>query len=176
MVLKLNRLRVIPIHVPPVGATMRADRRLAFEVLTAFEAVDSLRVIEHEGDRWLIEFHTPYPWFGRVHDFVTIESVTLTKPSRIEFSLVKAGKGLALLEDRFTFEDVDGSTRFLYESTFGMSWSVVGWLFGKIVMEPLMKRHMRKHTAEVKAMIEARAEHSRVYPQRGTASRSEPSP
>jgi hypothetical protein len=154
---------VIPIHVPPVETTIHADRRLAFSVLTAFDSVrpsehGSLRVLERHGDRWLIEFETVYSLpFGRGSTFVTKEWVTPQPPGQIEFTLAQPSGYLVLLDDRFSLVEDSGSTRFRYESTFGMRGSVIGWVFGKFVVEPLMRRHMRKHVNDMKQLIEARA-------------------
>ncbi len=161
--------RVIPIRVPTVEVMLQADRRLAFEVLTAFDSARAregggLRVIERQGDRWLIEFHTSYAlWLGRRSTFVTTEWVTVTPPGQIDFTLAEPSGSLTLLEDRFTLDDIDGATRFRYDSTFGMRGAIVGWALGKLVVEPLMRRHMRDHVSDVKRIIETRAAKSRVY-------------
>ena len=166
--------RVIPIRVPPVDVILQADRRLAFEVLTAFDSAraregGALRVIERHGDRWLIEFHTSYAlWFGRKSSFETTEWVTVTPPGQIDFTLAEPSGSLVLLEDRFTLDDIDGATRFRYESTFGLRGSIFGWVLGKLVVEPLMRRHMHNHVIDVKRIIEARAAKSRIYPQPAT--------
>ncbi|HVB63768.1 MAG TPA: SRPBCC family protein [Nitrolancea sp.] len=166
--------RVIPIRVPPVDVMLLADRRLAFEVLTAFDSArasegGALRVIERQGDRWLIEFHTSYSlWFGRRSTFVTTEWVTVTPPGQIDFTLAKPSGSLTLLKDRFTLDDIEGGCRFRYDSTFGLRGSIFGWVLGKLFVEPLMRRHMRNHVVDVKRIIEARAAKSRIYPRLAT--------
>ena len=175
---------IIPIRVPPVEVTIHADRQLTFSILTAFDAVrpnehGSLRVLVHDGDRWLIEFHTTYTlWFGRRSTIVTTEWVSVLPHSRVEFNLAGPSGYLASLEDRFTLDVADGATRFRYESTFGMRGWIIGWLFGKVVVEPLMRRHMREHAREVKHLIEARSSsHRRApLPDTETSDPSAPSP
>ncbi len=62
---------IIPIRLAPVALHIHADRRLAFEVLTAFGARQedggASAVLRDEGDRKLVEFHSviPVPGSGR---------------------------------------------------------------------------------------------------------------
>ncbi len=55
-------LWVIPIRLKPADLHIHADRRLAFQVLTAFgarqEGGSSSRVLKDHGDRKLVEFHS----------------------------------------------------------------------------------------------------------------------
>ena len=167
-------MAVMTIRVEPEEIHIRADRRLAFEVVTSFGGKDgqtgaSPRVLEEDGDRLLIEFRTPVEFgFGIKRNFRTVEWLTLKEPEQIDFELVP-GKGpitggLKRLDDRFLLEDVDGCTEFRYESTFCIRWSLFGWLLGKLLLQRTIKRHMRHHLAELKETIEARAKRSRVYP------------
>lgn len=56
---------IIPIRLEPVECHIHADRRLAFQVLTAFGAKQedggASRVLADEGHRKLVEFVTPIP-------------------------------------------------------------------------------------------------------------------
>lgn len=166
---------IIPIRVTPVETLIAADRRLAFEVLSAFDAArpgsgSSARVIAEEDGRRLVEFRTEYvAWRGRPSTVVTTEWVTLHPPERIDFTLAQPSGSLALLIDRFTLDDVSGATRFRYESTFGLGRGVIGWVLGNLLVAPWMRRHMHEHTAQVKRLIETRAAHSRQYPRPPTA-------
>ena len=166
-------MAVIPIKIEPEKIHLISDRRLAFQVITAFgvSASDNgqtNRVIKEEGDRKLVEFVTPVPLgFGRKRNWVTNEWVEMSEPNEITFNLVP-GKGpitggLKLLSDRFVFEVVDNCTDLTYESTFGIRWSIFGWVFGKVFIERYLKKHMRDHLLEMKPVIEARAARSRVY-------------
>ncbi len=166
-------MAVIPIRIEPEEIHIRADRRLAFQVVTAFGAEQgehgaSAKVLETEGDRMLVEFNTQVKLlFGMTRVFRTVEWVTLDEPERIDFSLVP-GKGpvtggLKLLEDRFILEDDAGCTDLRYESSFGIRWSIWGWVIGKLWVERYLKRHMREHLATLKETIEARAKRSRLY-------------
>ena len=150
---------------------IQADRRLAFEVIAAFRSrsnpVDSIRVI----DRWddenclLAEFSTPVPLpFGKPRTLKTVEYVTFHEPSRIEFELAEPNGILHILQDRFILEDADGWTRFRYESRFGLSGWMFGWLLGKLVISGMFRRHMRTHVTALKETIEARAVRSRRFP------------
>ncbi len=167
-------MAVIPIKVEPAKIHIKADRQLAFEVINAFGASQSQkdgqsnRVLKEDGDRKLVEFLTPLALgFGLSRKWVTNEWVKPTEPEEITFDLVP-GKGpiaggLQLLSDRFVFEVVDNCTDLTYESTFGIRWSVFGWLFGKIFVERYLRNHMREHLREVKPVIEDRAARSRVH-------------
>ena len=157
---------IIPIRLPPVELHIHADRRLAFEVLSAFGARQddggSSLVLKDEGERKLVEFHTPFSTPRGRKTYRTVEWVTLHGPDEILFEGVEGP--LRLLRDRFTLHDVDGCTRFRYESTFGLEGAVVGWLRGQLLVRPILKRFMREHSLELKKTIEARALKSRVYP------------
>ncbi|MCH8221886.1 MAG: hypothetical protein IH868_00605 [Chloroflexi bacterium] len=166
-------MAVIPIKIKPEKIHIISDRRLAFQVITAFgvSASDngqSSRVLKEEGDRKLVEFVTPLKLgFGLSRNWVTNEWVEMSEPNEITFNLVP-GKGpitggLKLLSDRFVFEVVDNCTDLTYESTFGIRWSIFGWVFGKVFIERYLRKHMRDHLLEVKPVIEARAARSRVY-------------
>ena len=168
-------MAVKPIRLEPEEIHVHADRRLAFEVLTAFgaktaEPGHSTTVLQDEGSKKLVEFHTPVALgFGRVGVFKTVEWVVMYPPELITFDLVPA-KGLVsgalrLLDDRFVFTDSGGCTVLRYESTFGLRWSWIGQLLGYALIAPIMRRHMREHLESMKETIEARARRSRKYPQ-----------
>lgn len=165
---KLITLRPEQIHI-------HADRRLAFQVLTAFGASGeekgkpSSEVIEDGGDTKLVRFTSNVSLLGKQMTYTSLENVRLVQPERIEFSLVP-GKGIITgglkeLEDKFTLTDNSGCTVLKYESAFGIRWSWSGWLVGKLIIAQIIKSHMRSHLKEVKETIEARARRSRVFPQ-----------
>jgi hypothetical protein len=160
---------IIPIRLAPVALHIHADRRLAFEVLTAFGARQedggSSAVLRDEGDRKLVEFHSviPTPGSGR-KIYRTVEWVTLHAPDEIRFEGVEGP--LDLLQDRFLLQDVEGCTLFRYESTIGIRGGPVGWLRGQFVVRPILRRFMLAHSCKLKETIEARARKSRVYPYR----------
>ena len=160
---------IIPIRMPRASVHIRADRRLAFEVVSAFGAASGegsgSRVLETEADgRLLVEFHTPTPTLTGGHrTYRTVERVTLQPPERIDFDGVSGP--LPLLRDRFTFTAVDGCTEFAYESTFGLKGWAFGWLLARLYVRPLLGRFMREHVAELRHTVEARAARSRAYPQ-----------
>ncbi len=166
-------MAVIPIKIKPEKIHIISDRRLAFQVITAFGVSaggdgQGSRVLKDEGERKLVEFVTPVALgFGRKRNWVTNEWVEMSEPDEVTFSLVP-GKGpitggLKLLNDRFVFDVIDNCTDLTYESTFGIRWSVFGWIFGKMFVERYLRKHMRDHLREVKPVIEARAARSRVY-------------
>lgn len=162
---------VIPVRLPPQEVHIHADRRLAFQVLTAFGASQGIeggasQVLRREDDgSLLVEFHTQgQGLFGQRKVYRTVERVTLHEPDRVEFEGVEGP--LTLLEDRF-FLAADGNcTRLRYESRFGLRGWIAGWLISLLYVRPLMRRMMRHHLAEMKETIEARAKRSKVYPQR----------
>lgn len=159
---------IIPIRLAPVELHVHADRRLAFQVLTAFgarqEDGSSSTVLKDEGDRKLVEFRSVIPTRGRQKIYRTVEWVTLHEPDEIRFEGVEGP--LDLLQDRFLLENVDGCTLFRYESTIGLSGGVAGWLRGQLMVRPVLRKFMREHSRTLKATIEDRARRSRVYPYR----------
>jgi hypothetical protein len=165
-------MNLIPIDLEPEEILIRADRRLSFEVVSAFRSpgttpIPSIHVIKRwdEQNRLLAEFSTPTPLpFGISSTLKTVEYVTFYEPERIEFELAEHSGILHFLEDRFLLENENGWTRFRYESRFGIGGWVFGWVLGKLVFEAMFKQHMRRHLAELKETIEARARRSRQYP------------
>ncbi len=164
---------ILPIRLRPVEIHIHADRRLAFQVLTAFGARQddggSSTVLKAEGDRRLVEFHSVIPTFGRAQRrgqkiYRTVEWVTLLEPEEIRFEGVEGP--LDLLQDRFVLRDLGGCTLFRYESTIGIKGGVAGWLKGRLLVRPTLSRFMRDHSRRLKETIEARAKDSRLYPYR----------
>ena len=163
---------VIPVRMEAVETHIHADRRLVFQVLTAFGASQSdggsSTVLRDEGHRKLVEFRSLIPTAAGSKQMVrTVEWVTLHEPEAIDFEGVEGP--LDLLRDRFVLDDVAGCTRFRYESTFGLKGWIVGWLAARFRVKPLLGRFMREHTRQLKAIIEARAKRSRVFPYRPCA-------
>lgn len=161
---------MFPIPLRPAEVHIHADRRLAFEVITAFGA-NSLpshgrsTVLERQGDRLLVEFHTSVQGpLGRRKVYRTVERVALRPPEAVEFEGVEGP--LRRLRDRLVFVEEGGCTRLRYESEIGLGWGIIGWLVGRLLVQPMMQRFMRKHLVEMKETVEARAKKSRVYPQR----------
>jgi hypothetical protein len=153
----------------PVEIHIHADRRLVFQVLTAFGTAQpdgsSSRVLRDEGRRKLVEFHALIPTAaGGKKVYRTVEWVTLHDPEAIDFEGVEGP--IHLLRDRFVLEDVAGCTRFRYESMFGLKGWIVGWLAARSRVKPLLGRFMREHTHQLKATIEERAKRSRLFPYR----------
>ena len=148
---------------------IHADRRLAFQVITAFGASaqtgeTSTKVLSREADRLLVEFHIPVRGlFGRQKVYRTVEWVTQDEPGEITFEGVEGP--LALLRDRMLLEAAGGCTWLRYESQFGLKWGIAGWLVAMLVLRPIMQRFVRSHLQELKETIEARARRSKVYPQ-----------
>ena len=161
---------LIPIRVPTAKVHVQADRRLAFQVLTAWEAarldgMPTSKVLDRENDRLLIQFHTPVRMpFGIRTVQRTVEWVAATEPECIEFEGVEGP--LPLLLCRWNLEEWGDCCQFTYDSTFALHGSLLGWLFGALLVLPLMKRMMREHLAGLKETIEARAARSRLFPQR----------
>ena len=160
---------VIPIRMEPVETHIHADRRLVFQVLTAFGASQpdggSSTMLRDEGHRKLVEFRTLIPTAaGGKQMLRTVEWVTLHEPEAIDFVGVEGP--LDFLRDRFVLEEVGGCTSFRYESTFGLKGWIVGWLIGRRRVKRRLSRFMREHSNALKATIEERARQSRVFPQR----------
>ena len=162
-------MTVIPVHTPQTSVHIHADRRLAFQVLTAFGAGtrngSSSGVLERDGDRLMVEFHTPgRDLLGRRRTYRTVEWVTPREPGVIEFEGVEGP--LTLLRDRFDLAEEGGCTRLDYRSEFGLAGWIFGWLISRLVVRRMLHRTMEEHLEEMKETIEARARRSRVFPQR----------
>ena len=163
-------LWLIPIRVPTAEIHVEADRRLAFQVLTAWGAArpdgrPTSKVLEEDGDRVLCEFYTPvnglfgFKWLQR-----TVEWVTVNEPAVIRFEAIKAP--LPVLLCTWSLDEWGECTVFKYDATIALHGSVFGWIFGMLFIRPMFKRMMEEHLIELKATIEARSARSRVFPRR----------
>ena len=161
---------MIPVRLPPMEVHIHADRRLAFQVITAFGAsvagaAASSRVLSREGRRLLVEFHTPAPGLlGGRKVYRTVEWVTPREPEAVEFETVEGP--LSMMRDGFTLQAEGGCTRLRYESEFGIRGGVVGWLISWLYVRPRMRRLMGEHLRELKETVEARARRSLAFPLR----------
>src|SRR5437870_8970796 len=99
---------ILPIRLTPVERHIHADRRLAFQVLTAFgvrqEDGSSSMVLKAEGDRKLVEFHSVIPTFRHGQKrgqkmYRTVEWVTLLEPEEIRFEGVEGPVDLLRSEE-----------------------------------------------------------------------------
>ena len=159
----------IRIRIPTVQVHVEADRRLALQVLTAWGVTGprgepTSKVLEKSGDRVLCEFYTPVRAFGRRWMQRTEEWVTVVEPERIEFEAIKAP--LPVLLCTFSLDEWGDCCLFKYDATIALHGSLLGWVFGALLIRPMFRRTMREHLAEMKARIESRAAHSRLFPQR----------
>ncbi len=164
---------MIPISIKPIQVHIHADRRLVFQVLTAFGAATqgdgaSSRVLSREADRLLVEFHTPVPTvFGRVKEYRTVEYVTFHEPELVEFDTVEGP--LSMMHERFTLQDASGCTLLRYDGQFGIPGWLAGWMVGMMYVRPLLHRFMRCHMMDMKEAMETRARRSRAFPQQPCA-------
>ena len=160
----------IPIRVSTEEIHVQADRRLAFQVLTAWGAAGpdgkrTSKVLEKSGDRLLVEFHTSVNMlFGLKTVQRTVEWVTLDEPGHIDFEGVQGP--LPVLLCRWSLEEWGDCLRFKYDATVALHGSILGWIFGILYVRPTLRRMMREHLAELKETIEARAARSRMFPQK----------
>lgn len=165
-------MRPVLIALPATEVHIRADRRLAFQVLTAWGAAGPdgkpvSRVLREEGAAKLIEFQTTIRGlFGRGKVYTTQEWVTVVEPERISFRGYEGP--LAVLRDELVLEAVGPCTCLRYESAFALGGWYLGWVLGKLYVAPVMKRFMREHLGQLKQTIEARADRSTRYPQQCT--------
>ena len=168
--MKTGSLWLIHIRVPAAEVRVQADRRLAFQVLTAWGATGpdgspTARVLERREDSVLCEFHTPVNAFlGLKWVQRTVEWVTFTEPELIRFEAIKAP--LPVLLCVWSLDEWGECCLFKYDATIALHGSLLGWIFGIIFIRPMFKRMMQEHLTELKATIEARARRSRVFPQR----------
>ncbi len=165
-----------PITLEPRSVHIQADRRLVYQVLTAYGNMGldgyGSEVMEDHGDRKLVEFHTPLKIRKKTHVVRSVEWVQLTEPERIDFWLAEGYEdksifALNLLEDAFALEARDGCTEMTYESRFAVKTPVIGWILARMMIAPVMRRHMVDHLEDIRGLCEARAERSRVFPQVG---------
>lgn len=171
----------IPISLPDQSIHIHAQRELAFQMVSALGISEedrangnskkgpTIKVIAANGNRQLVEFRTPLKLGPLNTSWKTTEWVTPHSPVSIDFDLLPdsglVAGGLRELHDRFDFEQAGNCTVLNYQSQFGIRWSVGGWLLGKLVFRPIIKKHMIQHLTEVKQLIENRARRSRIYPQ-----------
>ena len=160
---------VIPVRARQVSVHIHADRRLAFQVLTAFGAGGqnqaNSKVLQRDEYRLLVEFHTPgISLTGRRRVYRTVEWVPTQEPAAIFFDGVEGP--LSMLHDRFDLKEEGGCTRPTYRSEFGLSGWILGWLVARLVVRRMLHRTMVEHMAELKATIEERAKRSRMFPQK----------
>ena len=158
---------VIPVRLPALEVHIQADPRLAFEVLAAFGAKQgddaSSRVLQDEGDKKLVEFHSSTRgFFGRTKHYKTVEWVTLDPPNEVLFEGIEGP--LDHMEDRLSLSEQDGCTCFRYESTVGVKGWLGGWLVTQTYIRWVLGKFMREHTESLKQAIEQRAARSKVYP------------
>ena len=164
---------MIPITIRPIQVHIHADRRLAFQVLTAFgaateEAGASSSVLSQEAGWLLVEFHTPVRiLFGWRMDYRTVEYVTLHEPEQVEFDTVEGP--LAMMHERFTLQEDGGCTLLRYDGRFGLVGWLGGWILGVMYVRPLLNRFMRRHMMDMKETMEARARRSRAFPRQPCA-------
>ncbi len=161
-------LWLIPIRVPTAEVHVHADRRLAFQVLTAWGVrgpggQPRSKVVERSGDRVLCEFYTPVSGFGRSWIQRTVEWVTVVEPERIEFEAIESPFSLLLCT--WSLDSWGECCVFKYDATIAVPGSVVGWALAVLMLRPMFKRMMKQHLIELKKTIEARASRSRLYPQ-----------
>ncbi|MBT3554861.1 MAG: hypothetical protein HN926_01730 [Chloroflexi bacterium] len=171
----------IPINLSDQSIHIHAQRPLAFEMVSVLGvgggvpqasnagSTPSIKVLATNGDRQLVEFHTPLkagPW---QMNWKTTEWVAVKHPTSIDFELLPSGGilagGLRQLTDRLEFVAQGNCTELIYKSRFGIRWSIGGWLVGKILVAPIIKSHMLEHLEDLKVKIENRARRSRLYPQ-----------
>ena len=163
-------LWLVRIRVPTAEIHVQADRRLAFQVLTAWGVAGpggkpTSKVLEKTGDRVLCEFYTPVSaYFGLKWVQRTVEWVTVTEPERIIFDAVKAP--LPLMLCYWSLDEWGDCCLFKYDATIALHGSLFGWILGILFIRPMFKRMMQQHVIELKVTIEARAARSRVFPQR----------
>ncbi len=161
---------VVSIKLDPIEVPIHADRRLAFQVMTAFgagpkDAAESSKVLEHDGDRVLVEFHSPVKGLhGRTKVYKTTEWVMPHEPERIDFEHVNGP--LEIMHDHMELEEVEGGCMTLrYTSEFAVRWWWPGWIIGILYVRPTLRKMMEKHLLDLKETIEERAQRSHLFPQ-----------
>lgn len=152
-------LWVLPVRMSPAEIFVQADKADVFHVLTPFldsTSRDSPRVIAHEpSGALLVEFHTSVTGLlGRRKTHRTVERVVLQVPDAIDFAGVQGP--LALLRDRISLTEEELGTRVRYESTIGLTGSVLGWLLVMLYVKPVLQRFMRDHLRQLKVKVEGR--------------------
>jgi hypothetical protein len=122
------------------------------------------RVLEDHETRKLVEFNSEVTGILKLKRRVRIiEWVTLDEPSSITFEGVSGP--LPMLNDLIELDDHGGCTDLRYHSTIGAHGWWLGWPVAKWYAKPIVAKHIRDHTSEIKEAIETRARESRAFPQ-----------
>ena len=147
-----------------------APREMVFQMLTAFGrgrlpgSKERSRVVEHDGDRLIVEFTTDAIY----KTYTTLEEVTLYSPDRITFKHLEGP--LESCDEEFRFEELpDGRTKWTHTGSFRLGWPVMGDVVGRNITKRWFERVMRRHMREMKEAIEARAARSHVFKRRTPA-------
>ena len=166
-----------PITLEPRSVHIQADRRLVYQVLTAFGNMGldgyASEVMEDHGDRKLVEFHTPLKIRKKTHVVRSVEWVQLTEPDKDRL----LARGRLRRQVDFCAESVGGCLRFgrprrmhrddVREPVRSQEHPSIGWILARLMIAPVMRRHMVDHLEDIRGLCEARAERSRVFPQVG---------
>ncbi len=153
-----------PVQLTPHEVLIDAPRELAFQVMTAFGRGriqgmnERSNVLERDGNRLVVEFVTD----AVVRKYTTVEEVVLHPPERIDFKHLTGPFQEA--SEVFTFtETPDGKTVLRHTGEFVLGWPLVGRAVGSSVTKRWFERVMKRHMAQMKEAIEARAARSHVF-------------
>jgi hypothetical protein len=142
----------------PISVTVAAPREVVFDAAAApygahppRAARDHVQVL-HRTDRMVLAAHrTPV---GRTVA-VTVETVTLERPMRMTFRLVRGP--VPYVVEEFAFDQVDGSTTTLtYTGELGTDLWGPGRAWGALVA-PAWERAVRRSVEQIRAAAENRA-------------------
>ena len=144
---------------------IRAPRELVYQKKSAFgsgrlngESSESSRVVSRSDDKIIAEFKTRAGPFT----ITTLEEVTLEPPERITFRHLRGP--LHYAREEFAIHDVDAGTELTHDGEF--VWSrlpVLGWLAGRLLIEPAFERIIEDHVEMIRVACEARAKRSHVF-------------
>lgn len=149
----------------PLEIEVRAPRQVVFDVIAApyldrtpKALGDKLEVLERGSDLVLAAHHTPLP-SGRTA--TTVETVRFTRPSRVDFRLVRGP--VPHVVEAFDLTEADGVTRLAYSGELGTDfWALGGWWGDRVaaVWESVVRQSFESVRTEAERLAAARPRHA----------------
>jgi uncharacterized membrane protein len=134
--------RIIEKHLEHPDATP-TERELDDIQESHAEALSEQRSGVGTRSRWF------YTYKGK--PFVWDDVVTEWEPEkRIAWKTTSSWK----MKDSFTLQLEENGTQLVYDMDYDLPYGPLGWLYGKLILEPRMARHLRRVLARMKRLCE----------------------
>lgn len=147
--------------IHPLGPqTVRIDapREMVFESISGpylgrmpSALKDKLTILDHSGDLVVAAHRTGLP----IMDAVTVESVTFTAPSRVEFRLLRGP--VPHVKEEFVLEETGGQTVLTYRGELGADLWWIGRIWGGRIVRPVWESTVAASLVQIKKTSETRA-------------------